>query len=240
MNASEIRMILDKNGIAFRKELPELLQLYLDMLTDWNSRMDLTAITEDAETVDRHFIDSLIVLKTDLMEQASSLIDVGTGAGFPGMVIALACPGMQVSLLDSQQKRLRFLEAVTAAAGVRNVTLIHARAEEGARRKELREHFDIAAARALAPTNVLCEYLLPYVKTGGLALCWKGPSLKDELESGRRAAHLLGGRLEAPVRYTVDGRNWEHMILPIRKTGHTSSVYPRKAGTPKSKPLGAG
>ena len=117
MNASEIRMILDKNGIAFRKELPELLQLYLDMLTDWNSRMDLTAITEDAETVDRHFIDSLIVLKTDLMEQASSLIDVGTGAGFPGMVIALACPGMQVSLLDSQQKRLRFLEAVTAAAG---------------------------------------------------------------------------------------------------------------------------
>jgi len=239
MKASEIRPVLEKNGIPFREELPELLQLYLDMLTDWNSRMDLTAVAEDAETVDRHFVDSLDVLKTDLLAPASSLIDVGTGAGFPGMVLALACPDLQVTLLDAQQKRLRFLEALKESSGAQNVTLIHARAEDGARKKELRERFDVAAARALAPTNILCEYLLPYVKVGGLALCWKGPALKDELQSGRKAAHLLGGRLETPVRCTVEGRDWEHLLLPIRKTEHTASAYPRKAGTPKSKPLGA-
>ena len=150
MKASEIRSVLEKNGIPFREELPELLQLYLDMLTDWNSRMDLTAVAEDAETVDRHFVDSLDVLKTDLLAPASSLIDVGTGAGFPGMVLALACPDLQVTLLDAQQKRLRFLEALKESSDAQNVTLIHARAEDGARKKELRERFDVAAARALA------------------------------------------------------------------------------------------
>ena len=108
----------------------------------------------------------------------------------------------------------------------------------GARKAELREKFDVAAARALAPMNILCEYLLPYVSVEGCALCWKGPALKNELESGRKAAHLLGGRMEMPVSYAVYGREWEHMILPVRKIQHTAAVYPRKAGIPKSKPLG--
>ena len=239
MNAEEIRRRLERNAIPFRDDLPERLQVYFRLLNDWNSRMDLTAVTDDDETVDRHFIDSLTVLKTGIISKNASLIDVGTGAGFPGMVLALACPDLRVTLLDSQQKRLSFLEAVGDAAGIRNVAIVHARAEDGARKTELREQFDYAAARAVAPLNVLCEYLLPYVRTGGYALCWKGPALRNEIESGRRAAHMLGGRLEMPVSCAVADRPWEHMILPVYKAQHTAAGYPRKAGLPKNKPLGA-
>ncbi|MBQ6288772.1 MAG: 16S rRNA (guanine(527)-N(7))-methyltransferase RsmG [Clostridia bacterium] len=238
MNSNEIKTRLELNGVPFGADLPEKLYLYLDLLHEWNNRMDLTAVTDDEETVDKHFIDSLIVLKTGLIRGDEKLIDVGTGAGFPGMVLAMACPEMKVTLLDSQQKRLSFLEAVGEESGLKNITLVHDRAEDGARKKELREQFDIAAARAVAPLNVLCEYLLPYVAVEGCALCWKGPALKNELESGRKAAHLLGGRIEMPVEGNVYGREWEHMILPVRKVQHTASTYPRKAGTPKSKPLG--
>jgi 16S rRNA (guanine527-N7)-methyltransferase len=238
METARIRLSLEQNEIPFSEDLPEKLNIYLSLLNDWNSRMDLTAVTEDVETVDKHFIDSLTVLRTGLIRDGMQLIDVGTGAGFPGMVLALACPEIRVTLLDAQQKRLSFLKAVMEASGAGNVTLVHARAEDGARKDELREKFDIAAARAVAPLNVLCEYLLPYVKLEGCALCWKGPALKEETEAGRKAAHLLGGRLEMPFKSTVYGRDWDHMILPIRKVQHTSGLYPRKAGTPKNKPLG--
>ena len=238
MNEKDIADRIAWNGIQTVPELAEKLYIYLNLLREWNSRMDLTAVMDDEETIDRHFIDSLTVLKTDLIRENSSLIDVGTGAGFPGLVTAMARPDLQVTLLDAQQKRLTFLQAVCEATGTTNVTLIHARAEDGARRKEFREQFDIAEARALAPVDILSEYLLPYVRTGGYALCWKGPALKDELESGRRASHILGGRLEMPVSCPVKGREWEHMILPIRKVQSTPKQYPRKAGTPKQKPLG--
>ena len=150
----------------------------------------------------------------------------------------MARPDITVTLLDAQQKRLSFLDETAKSTETVNVAIIHERAEDGARKKELREQFDYAVARALAPLNVLCEYLLPYVKPDGYALCWKGPALKQELESGRRAAHLLGGRLEMPVSCTVKNREWEHLILPIRKIQPTPKAYPRKAGTPKQKPLG--
>lgn len=238
MEIRQIRLKLEQNEIPFREDLPEKLNIYLELLREWNSRMDLTAVTDDEETIDKHFIDSLTVLRTGLVKENMKLIDVGTGAGFPGMVLALACPELQVTLLDAQQKRLSFLKAVSEAAKSENITIVHARAEDGARKAELREQYDIAAARALAPLNVLCEYLLPYVKVDGYALCWKGPALKEETEAGRKAAHLLGGRLEMPVKSTVFGREWDHMILPVRKIQHTSAQYPRKAGTPKNKPLG--
>lgn len=238
MNSIEIKKALDRNGIPCQDDLPEKLQIYLSLLMQWNKQMDLTAVTDEAETVDKHFIDSLAVLNTGLITTQSSLIDVGTGAGFPGLVLAMALPDIHVTLMDSQQKRLTFLEYVINAAEVQNTTVIHARAEDGARNPDLREKFDFAVARALAPLNTLCEYLLPYVKPGGYAICWKGPALSDEIGSGRKAAHLLGGRIEMPRRCMIADRDWEHMILPIRKTEPTSSVYPRKAGIPKSRPLG--
>lgn len=237
MNAEKIKNCLNANRIPFRDELPEKLKIYFELLQEWNGRMDLTAVTDEEETLDKHFIDSLTVLKTGFIRPNTALIDVGTGAGFPGLVLAMACPEMKVTLMDAQQKRLAFLQKVSDETET-GVNVIHARAEDGARKPELRERFDYATARALAPTNVLCEYLLPFVKIDGCALCWKGPALKDELESGRRAAHLLGGRMEMPVRCPVEGRDWEHLILPVRKIQKTASVYPRKAGTPKNKPLG--
>ena len=238
MNREEIGSRLRMNEIPFAEDLPEKLEIYLRLLLEWNTKMDLTAVEEEEDLLDKHFADSLTVLRTDLVKPGASLVDVGTGAGFPGMVLAMARPDLHVVLMDAQRKRLKFLEAVAAEAGTGNAAILHARAEDAARDRKHREQYDIAAARAVAPLNVLAEYLLPFVKVGGCALCWKGPALKQELEAGRRAAHLLGGRLEMPVSCAVAGRDWEHTILPVRKTERTAAAYPRKAGTPKAKPLG--
>ena len=238
MNREEIGSRLRMNEIPFAEDLPEKLEIYLRLLLEWNTKMDLTAVEEEEDLLDKHFADSLTVLRTDLVKPGASLVDVGTGAGFPGMVLAMARPDLHVVLMDAQRKRLKFLEAVAAEAGTGNAEILHARAEDAARDRKHREQYDIAAARAVAPLNVLAEYLLPFVKVGGCALCWKGPALKQELEAGRRAAHLLGGRLEMPVSCAVAGRDWEHTILPVRKTERTAAAYPRKAGTPKAKPLG--
>ena len=239
MDQEQIEIRLAANGIPRDERLARRLQIYLRLLQEWNEKMDLTAVMGEEELLARHFLDSLTVLKTGLLDGVDTLIDVGTGAGFPGMVLAMACPDLRVTLLDSQQKRLTFLKAVADAAEVRNVEMIHARAEDGGRNPDLRERFDAACARAVAPLNVLCEFLLPYVRIGGRMLCWKGPALAEELEAGRRAAFLLGGRLMEPVPCPLDGLDWNHSILPGEKTGKTPKIYPRKAGTPKTKPLGA-
>lgn len=241
MTVEIIRERLARNEIPFSEDLPQQLLIYMNLLADWNTRMDLTAVTDEDETLDKHLIDSLTVLKTELLYQdgqlRGSLIDVGTGAGFPGLPLAMACPQLQVTLLDAQQKRLTFLSAVQEATGIKNVRVIHARAEDGGRQKELREQFDFAVARAVAPLNVLCEYLLPYVRVGGSMICWKGPALQEELDSGRKAAHLLGGRMTEAVAAPVADRDWQHLLQPALKLQHTPAVYPRKAGTPKAKPL---
>ncbi len=227
-----------ENEIPVSAAAAEKLAAYLDLLEAWNRRMDLTAVLTPEETADRHFVDSLLVLKTGLLASAETVIDVGTGAGFPGLALALACPEKRFTLLDSLRKRLDFLRAVCKETGAQNVTLVHLRAEDGGRDPRFREKFDAALARAVAPLNVLCEYLLPFVRPGGKVLCWKGPALAEELEAGRRAAHLLGGRAEPPVSCPISGRDWDHRILPVLKVQPCPKAYPRKAGTPKTRPLG--
>ena len=238
MNKEVILERLEANELPCSDALAEKLRIYLNLLTEWNRKMDLTAVMGEEELLARHFLDSLTVMKTGLLDGAETLIDVGTGAGFPGLVIAMACPELQVTLLDSQQKRLNFLQAVTEATDTSNAVLLHARAEDGARNPDLREHFDVACARAVAPLNVLCEYLLPYVRVGGRMLCWKGPGLADEMEAGKKAAFLLGGKLGGPRPAPLKGCDWNHVLLPVEKIGKTPKVYPRKAGQPKAKPLG--
>lgn len=226
-------------GIPFRDDLHGKLALYLSLLREWNARMDLTNVAEDEEWIDRHLCDSLIPLAFEgMIPGAGRVIDVGTGAGFPGLPLALARPDLSFVLLDSQQKRLDFLAAVIDVTGAANVQLLHSRAEDGARMKLYRERFDLAVARAVAPMPVLAEYLLPYVRVGGSALCWKGPALADEWESGRRAAFLLGGKALDPVPVRIPGRDWHHCLLRIRKDRTTPAAYPRKAGTPARSPLG--
>ena len=188
--------------------------------------------------LDRHYIDSLMPLTIQgLIPPRGTLIDVGTGAGFPGLPLALACTELQVTLLDAQQKRLNFLQAVIDALHLSNVTLVHARAEDGAHMPCLREKYDLAVARAVAPLPVLAEYLLPYVRRGGHALCWKGPSVMDEMTAGRRACHLLGGRCSEAIPCPVPGRDWQHMLISMEKCDATPKQYPRKAGTPSKSPL---
>lgn len=227
-------------GIPHDDALPARLLRYHELLLDWNTRMDLTAVTDEAEMIDKHYVDSLSALAVPgLIPQTGSLIDVGTGAGFPGLPLALACPNLQVTLMDAQQKRLNFLQTVIEDLDVRNVTLVHARAEDGAQFPNHREKYDLAVARAVASLAVLSEYLLPYVRVGGKALCWKGPALADEFEQGRKAAFLVGGKAEEAIPCAIPGRDWQHQILPLRKVTHTAKTYPRKAGTPSKKPLGA-
>ena len=223
MTEMELSARLTACGIPHDEALPGKLLRYHALLMDWNTRMDLTAVTEEAEMIDKHYVDSLIALSVPgLIPRTGTLIDVGTGAGFPGLPLALACPDVRVTLMDAQKKRLNFLQAVIDDLQVRNVTLVHARAEDGAQFPQHREKYDVAVARAVASLAVLSEYLLPFVRVGGKAVCWKGPALSEELTQGRRAAHLLGGRVEEPVNVAIPGRDWQHMLLPVSKTAKTA------------------
>lgn len=231
----ELRTILSQGGLRLESEAEERLRAFHALLLEWNTRMDLTNVPEE-EMALRHYGDSLLPLaQAAWFPQGARLIDVGTGAGFPGMPLAIARPDLRVTLLDSQRKRCDFLQAAADEIKLQNVTVLHARAEDAAR-GELRERMDAALARAVAPLNVLCEYLLPFVRTGGLALCWKGPAVRQEMAAGERAAHLLGAKGETLVRLPIEGR--EHYVQAYRKIEKTVRRYPRKSGTPSRDPLG--
>ena len=238
MTEKEMLARLHANGLPEDALLAERLCGYLAMLLDWNTRIDLIAPTGEEEAADRHLMDSLTILNAPGLMPEGSVIDVGTGAGLPGLVLAIARPEQPFMLVDALRKRVDFLNAVAEKLDLRRVTVLHARAEDAARKADLREGFDLAVARAVAPLNVLAEYLLPFVKPGGRAVCWKGPSVPEELQAGRRAAFLCGGSLGEAVPAPVAGRDWQHVLVPIEKNGHTPKTYPRKAGTAVKKPLG--
>ena len=230
----EAKTILDSAGIRLDQEAWRRLSVYHAMLLEWNGRMDLTNVPRE-EMALRHYGDSLLPLACEgWFPLDARLIDVGSGAGFPGMPLAIVRPDLQVTLLDAQRKRCDFLCAVVEQTGLRNVTVIHGRAEDAAR-GELRESMDVAVARAVAPLNVLLEYLLPFVRQGGHALCWKGPAVMQERDAGNRTARMLGGREDMLVRLPVPDR--EHYVLSFRKTGKTAGAYPRKSGIPSRQPL---
>ena len=229
-----LHSILNENGIPVSADSAQKLEIYRDILIDWNTRMDLTAVSEE-DMAARHFLDSLVPLLTGLIHDRASLIDVGTGAGFPGLPLAIVRPDLKVTLLDAQEKRCKFLRFVLEQVKIDNARVICQRAEIAARDKNLREAFDISVARAVAPTNVLCEYLLPFTRVGGRALMWKGPAVQGELAAAKRAATMLGGAYENLLDLPGDNA---HVLAVFIKNKKTFPQSPRNNGVPAHKPLG--
>lgn len=208
---------------------------YAETLVEWNKVMNLTAITDPQEIIVKHFLDSLLLFRACSLPENALLIDVGTGAGFPGLPAKIYRPDLHVTLLDSLQKRLNFLEAVCEKTGV-EVKRIHARAEDAGREPALRESYDAACARAVAALPVLCEYCLPFVRVGGCFIAMKGPGLEEELQAAGHAIRTLGGKLESTAAFTLpDGS--ERRIAVIHKTAPTPKAYPRPAAKIKKSPL---
>ena len=224
-------------GIPLTAEQIGQFSVYNEMLLDWNTRMNLTALTAPEDVAVKHIIDSLTAYDAALFDGARTLIDVGTGAGLPGIPLAVYAPHLTVTLLDSLNKRVRFLTEVTAAMGLPNVRCIHARAEEAARTAEHRAAYDIVVSRAVARLPVLLEYTLPFVRVGGTLLALKGRAYAEEQKEARRAAEVLGGgRITArPVH--LPGLDDVRAILTVTKERQTPAAYPRGGGAPPRRPL---
>ena len=224
-------------GIPLTAEQIGQFSVYHEMLLDWNTRMNLTALTAPEDVAVKHIIDSLTAYDAALFDGARTLIDVGTGAGLPGIPLAVYAPHLTVTLLDALNKRVRFLTAVTAAMGLQNVRCIHARAEEAARTAEHRAAYDIVVSRAVARLPVLLEYTLPFVRVGGTLLALKGRAYAEEQKEARRAAEVLGGgRITArPVH--LPGLDDVRAILTVTKERQTPAAYPRGGGAPTRRPL---
>jgi 16S rRNA (guanine527-N7)-methyltransferase len=225
-------------GIALSAEAAQKFAAYRALVAEANRTMNLTRISEDpTEAVDRDALDALAPLRVEgLMRGVRTLIDVGSGAGVPGVVLSIALPEVRVTLLDSQAKRVAFLSMVIERLGL-NATARHARAEDAARDSALRGRFDCATARAVAPLAVLSELALPFVRPGGFLCAYKGPALEDELPAARRALRVLGARARPAYLLPIPGRDWDHRLLVADKIGPTPAAYPRRAGEPGRSPL---
>lgn len=230
-NARE-RLGLDLDGNQL-----DLFSRYHSLLVEGNQKMNLTAITEEREVYIKHFFDSLTLVERLPFSEVESIIDVGTGAGFPGIPLKIAYPHLRLVLLDSLKKRVTFLTETSEQLGLRGVECVHGRAEEGARNPVFRESFDLATARAVARLNVLAEYCLPFVRVGGWFVAMKGAEVKEEVAEAGPGVKKLGGKSPEPVPLSLpDGMGERHLVW-IRKERITPKTYPRKAGTPTRSPL---
>ena len=227
----------EKLGLSLDKSQADKLERYAELLTEWNEKINLTAITAPEEIVTKHFLDSLSIFKTGVIKPEDAVIDVGTGAGFPGLVMKIAVPSLKITLLDSLEKRLNFLRCVCEELALYDVGFVHARAEDAGRDDCYREKYDIAVARAVANMSTLAEYLLPFVKVGGRCIALKGPLADEELKKAEKAVDILGGKIEKIVNAEIPFTDLKHKIVCVKKTRPCPKIYPRKAGTPAKKPL---
>jgi 16S rRNA (guanine527-N7)-methyltransferase len=231
----EVREKAAALGIEVPVEADTLFERHAAMVDEWNQRLNLTRIPKE-EAAEKHFLDSLTVLAITEVVRARRLIDVGSGAGFPGIPLKIAKPGLQVTLVDSLGKRVKFLENVIQALDLRGISCYHARAEDIGRDQRHREQYDVALARAVAHLAVLCEYLLPLVRLGGVMVAMKGPTGKSEVEEAQTALKELGGQLQDVMETQLPSGDVRQLIV-VSKVKPTSMEYPRRPGMPQKRPL---
>ena len=232
---NKLKEISEEINIDLNEEQLEQFKKYMYLLLEWNEKINLTAITEEDEIILKHFVDSMTVLK--YIENGDSIVDVGTGAGFPGIPVSIAKDNVKVTLVDSLNKRINFLEEVISGINLKNIKAIHSRAEDFGQNKEYRERYDISVSRAVANLSVLVEYLLPLVKVGGKCICMKGQEVEEEITNAKFAIKELGGKIEKVDEFCLPGTDIKRNIIVIRKEKETPKKYPRKSGTPSKQPL---
>lgn len=239
MEKQEFKAKLKEEAMQFRIELSEKEQdnfyNYMKLLLDWNEKINLTAITEPKEVITKHFVDSLSI--TQYINEIDRILDIGTGAGFPGIPLKIVLEKNEITLLDSLNKRINFLNEVIEKLELKNIQAIHRRAEEFNKIDGNRESYDIVVSRAVAKLNVLLEYMLPFVKLNGRCICMKSADTAEELKEAENAIKILGGEIEKIDEITLKNTDIKRKIIVIKKINKTPNKYPRKAGTPTKEPI---
>lgn len=233
----ELQEKAEQLGIVITDQQAEQFQIYYDRLIEKNKVMNLTAITEYQEVIDKHFIDSILLGTVIDLSKEQSMIDVGTGAGFPGIPLKIVYPELEITLLDSLNKRVKFLEEVVAELKLQNIQAVHMRAEDGGQSKEHREQYDICVSRAVANLATLCEYCLPFVKKGGCFVSYKAAKTEEELMQAEHAIKVLGGKIKTVKELSLPDAEGKRTLVVIEKIAKTPKQYPRKAGIASKEPI---
>lgn len=239
MSMDLMKKDLEEFNILLNEQQINQFYKYYELLKEWNSFMNLTTIIEFDEVLKKHFVDSLSLVKVipDLSQKDYSLIDIGTGAGFPGIPLKIVFSNLKITLLDSLNKRVQFLNEVINQLGLENITVIHGRAEDFAKPDKLRESFEICVSRAVANLTTLSEYCIPFVKKGGYFISYKSEKITEEFDHAKNAIYLLGGKFERQNEFLLPGSDIYRNLFVIKKVGVTPARFPRKAGVPSKEPL---
>jgi len=236
-NTLQFEKDLESLGIQLSEQQIKQFLKYYELLIEWNEFINLTAITDYDEVMKKHFVDSLTLIKVFDVSKSKSVIDVGTGAGFPGLALKIAFPNLKVTLLDSLNKRIKFLDEVINQLGLTDIETIHGRAEDFAKQGKLREKFDLCVSRAVANLSSLSEYCIPFVKIGGEFISYKSEKIVEELESAIKAITILGGKYEKTNDFYLPQSDMYRNLVVIRKIKETPKKYPRKSGIPTKEPI---
>lgn len=236
MNKLLLEKVSDLSIELSEKQVEQFIKFY-ELLVEWNKVMNLTGITEYEEVVEKHFVDSLSLVKAIDIMKCESVIDIGTGAGFPGIPLKIAFPHLKITLLDSLNKRIKFLNTVIDELGLEDIHTIHGRAEDFAKQAEYREQYDLCVSRAVANLATLSEYCLPYVNVDGMFIPYKSGDIEEELNNSKKAVQILGGKIEKTIKFELPGTDIGRSFVKIKKVKNTGKKYPRKAGLPSKEPL---
>ena len=236
-NEDILRQGIKDFGIEVNDQMVSDLKTYREILVDWNQKMNLTGIEEEKEVFIKHFLDSISAVSNGFIKDGISLIDVGTGAGFPGLPLKICLQNIKLTLLDSLNKRINFLQEVSNTVNLKDVEFIHGRAEDFGKNSDYREQYDVATARAVAGLPILMEFCVPFVKVGGYFVCLKGPNANLELEESKIAMDILGLEFVEKIDIELPNEELKHNILVFKKIKNTPEKYPRKAGKPAKSPI---